>query len=343
MLRIHFTSEDVGRIRIAAGPVPAWEMLLSLHALRGPADHGIFGPWRARTLGTLDPSARLLLSLAPPRGYSPDFLTPADNDVEAAVDAVRSTARERLRTDLTLLAGQRGAATWMRPLAEGDAGAVRRVGTAMLRYHQRVLAPAWDRIHAVVAAERAARAADLLDGGVERMLSGLHPQIRWEAPVLSVAYPVRKDLQLGGRGLLLIPSYFCWGRPIALYDTGLDPVLVYPANRGAHRLVEPAHTSDGDSLARLLGATRAAVLEEIVAAEGVTGADIVRRLHISAASASEHATVLRQSGLIVSHRTANTVWHLPTPLGRAVLDGGTRGRRPPRTYPPRPTEADRVR
>ncbi|MFR0355132.1 winged helix-turn-helix domain-containing protein [Streptomyces sediminimaris] len=327
MLRIHFAGEDIGRVRIAAGPVPAWEMLLSLHALRGPADHGVFGPWRARTLGVLDASARLLLRLAPPRGYSPDFLTPtADNDIDSLVDAVQSTARRRLRTDLGLLAAQRGPAVWMRPLADGDTTALRCVGTAMFRYHQRVLAPAWDRIHAVVMAERAARVADLLDGGVERMLSRLHPHIRWEAPVLSVTYPVRKELHLGGRGLLLVPSYFCWARPIALRDSGLDPVLVYPANRGLQRLVEPPDTSNGDSLAQLLGATRAAVLQEIGGAEGVTGTDLVRRLRISPASASEHATVLRRAGFIVSHRTANTVWHMPTPLGRAVLerDSGVR-------------------
>lgn len=327
VLRIHFASEDIGRVRLAAGPRPAWEMLLSLHALRGPADHGVFGPWRARTLSTLDPSARLLLRLAPPRGYSPDFLTPAaDNDIESVVDAVQSTPRGRLRSELTLLADRRGPAGWMRPLAGGDTTALLRVGTAMLRYHQRALAPAWDHIRGVVAAERAARAADLLDGGVERMLSRLHPQIRWEAPVLSVAYPVRRELHLGGRGLLLVPSYFCWARPIALHDSGLDPVLVYPANRGLQRLTDVPKASNGDSLAHLLGATRAAVLEEIAGAEGVTGTDLVRRLRISPASASEHASVLRRAGFVVSHRTANTVWHMPTPLGRAVLERGTGGR-----------------
>ncbi|MFD9002380.1 ArsR/SmtB family transcription factor [Streptomyces sp. NPDC059582] len=323
MLRIHFTSEDIGRIRIAAGPVPAWEMLLSLHALHGRADHGVFGIWRTRTLGLLAPSARLLLRLAPARGYSPDFLTPTvDNDVESAVEAVQSTARTRLRADLALLAGRSAAAaSLLRPLAEGEAEALRHLGSAMRLYHQRALAPAWERIHAVVAAERAARAADLMAGGVERMLGSLHPQIRWESPVLTVAYPVRKELHLGGRGLVLIPSYFCWARPIALRDERLDPVLVYPANRGLQRLVEPADRSGAGCLARLLGATRAAVLEEIAAAEGITGADLVRRLRISPASVSEHATVLRQAGLVFSHRTANTVWHLPTPLGRAVLDG----------------------
>ncbi|MGY6021688.1 winged helix-turn-helix domain-containing protein [Streptomyces spinosirectus] len=340
MLRIHFAGEDIGRVRIAAGPVPAWEMLLSLHALRGQADHGVFGPWRAKTLRVLDPSARLLLRLAPPRGYSPDFLTPAaDYDIDFLVDTVRSTARGRLRTDLGLMAAQSGPAGWMRPLADGDTTALRRVGSAMLRYHQRALAPVWDHIHSVVTAERAARVAGLLDGGVERMLSELHPQIRWEAPVLSVTYPVRRELHLGGRGLLLVPSYFCWARPIALHDSNLDPVLVYPANRGMQRLAETPDTSDGASLAHLLGATRAAVLQEIAGAEGVTGTDLVRRLRISPASASEHATVLRRAGFVVSHRTANTVWHMPTQLGRAVLEGGAGGRAR-RANQPCPTEAE---
>lgn len=321
MLQIHFTSEDTRRIRVAAGPLPAWEMLLSLHVLgERTAGHPVFGPWRARALRTLDGSSRPLLSLAPPKGYSPDFLTPAHTDVESAVEAVRSTPRTRLRHELALLAGPRASPGGLRPLADGDVGALRRLGEAMRQYHDQVLAPVWDRLHAVVSAERAARAADLLDGGVERMLSRLHPRIRWEAPVLSTPYPVRRELRLAGRGLLLVPSYFCWARPIALHDTELEPVLVYPADRGLERLVDPAGGSRGNGPARLLGATRAAVLEEITATGGLTGTDIVRRLRISPASVSEHATVLRHTGLIMSHRTANTVWHMPTPLGRAVLD-----------------------
>ncbi|MGW0561714.1 hypothetical protein ACWDZ4_14150 [Streptomyces sp. NPDC003016] len=40
----------------------------------------------------------------------------------------------------------------------------------------------------------------------------------WRPPVLEVDHPVGRDLQLEGRGLLLIPSYFCWRRPITLID-----------------------------------------------------------------------------------------------------------------------------
>ncbi|GEC04739.1 hypothetical protein SSP24_23940 [Streptomyces spinoverrucosus] len=74
-------------------------------------------------------------------------------------------------------------------------------------------------------------------------------------------------------------------------------------------------------MARLLGRTRAAVLEEIAASDGTTGGDIVRRLGMSAASASEHTTVLRKAGLVVSRREANMVWHTLTPIGRALVVG----------------------
>ncbi|MEU8191559.1 winged helix-turn-helix domain-containing protein, partial [Micromonospora carbonacea] len=73
-----------------------------------------------------------------------------------------------------------------------------------------------------------------------------------------------------------------------------------------------------DALAALLGRTRAAVLEATDA--GCTTGEVARRLRISPAAASQHATVLRNAGLLVSHRDRNTVLHTLTPLGRAILD-----------------------
>lgn len=322
MLHIHLSTEDLSRIRLAAEPDPGWEMLLSLHALGGTPDHIVFGPWRAEALSGLDPSTRLLLQLAPPRGYSPDFLTPAGGtDLESVVDAVVSTGRARLRSELTLLAAQRHTAPWMRMMAEGEAHTMRRLGAAMHRYHQRVLSRPWNRIRAVVEAERASRVRDLLDGGVERLLSNIHPLVRWDPPVLRVDYPVRQVVHLNGRGLLLIPSYFCWRRPVALRDEKLNPVLVYPANRGLQPLTEDPTVPKGAALGRLLGRTRAAVLEEIAASSGTTGGEIARRLGMSAASASEHTGILREAGLILSHRVSNTVWHTLTPLGQALVEG----------------------
>jgi DNA-binding MarR family transcriptional regulator len=322
VLNIHFTPQDVSKVRLAAAPEPSWELLLSLHALGASPDHIVFGPWRAMALNPLDPSISLLRRLTPARGYSPDFLTPGAGDsLESAVDAVMSVGRTRLRGELALLPARRQADPRIRGLALGEPETMRRLGEAMRRYHHRVLARPWPRIRAVIDGERALRARDLLDGGVERLLGNIHPLARWEPPVLKVAYPVHQDLFLNGRGLLLVPSYFCWSRPITLRDGTLDPVLVYPANRGLQLLTENPGTSQPTALARLLGPTRAAVLEEIAMSNATTGGELARRLGISAASASEHAATMREANLITSRRVTNTVWHTLAPLGQALLEG----------------------
>ena len=84
-------------------------------------------------------------------------------------------------------------------------------------------------------AERALRARSFLDGGCEGMLSALHPTISWAPNVLSIEsrFPQR-DVHLRGQGLVLVPSYFCWERPIMLRDQSRSPVLVYPVARDLH-------------------------------------------------------------------------------------------------------------
>jgi DNA-binding transcriptional ArsR family regulator len=329
VLYIHFTGADLTRVRIAAEPDPGWELLLSLHTLGAPGA-GRSLPVRRPVAGTVpDPALGMLLELAPPRGYSPDFLTPGGApDIGSSVDAILTTGRERLRAELSVLAaGRRRPPNWLRAMADGDPEIMTRLGSALRGYHGRILGRRWDRVRVVTAAERAQRVRDLIDGGVERLLGGLHPLIRWEPPVLVVDYPVHQELHLHGRGLLLIPSYFCSGRPITLRDPGLDPVLVYPAARGGHpadRAAEP----DRAALARLLGRTRAAVLEDIALSSGTTGGGIARRLGMSDASASEHAAVLRGTGLVETHRVDNRVRHTVTPLGRALLDGRQQPGRP---------------
>jgi len=88
-------------------------------------------------------------------------------------------------------------------------------------------------------------------------------------------------------------------------------VLVYPANRDAR----PTHHER--SLAALLGRTRAAVLATLVT--GHTTTQLAQRVGISLASASEHAAVLREAGLVASRRTGGTMLHTLTPLGSRLL------------------------
>lgn len=323
MLRFHFTSDDLARVRIAPGPDPMWEVLLSAHVVNQRSGSMLFGPWRQRVLSGMGPAARMLLRLTPPRGYSPDFLTPVTgtDDFDSGLDAVLSTPRKRLGNDIALLARGHRPHLWMRDLADGSAPAVRGLGVALRAYYEHAVAPYWSGIRAAVDVDRATRTRAWVEGGTELALRTLHPSIRWQHPVLAVATAAERDVHLAGRGLLIIPSYFCVRTPITLADAELPPVLIYPIVRepvGLERSVE-TRLDGGRQLTALLGRTRAAVLR--VLGTGATTSEIAHRLAISPASASEHATVLRNAGLITSGRERNTVVHALTPLGQTLLDG----------------------
>ncbi|MFE9203775.1 ArsR/SmtB family transcription factor [Micromonospora sp. NPDC007230] len=334
MLKIIFSSEDILRTRVAPAADPVWELVLSLHLLQGRGRDPLLTPWRrtvANTLRMEESSGerfRLLLALNPPRGYFPDFLTPyaSKNGLAAGLEAVRGTPVDMLHRDLTRLAEENVLPAPAAGLARGEPEVLRHLTGSMARYQELAVTPYWSRIQAAVEADRARRARAMLDGGAEGLLASLRPSMRWADGVLEVLdYPDTRELHLDGRGLLLVPSFFCARTPVALVDPALPPVLVYPVDRlggltpapglGARRNADGASR---EALAALLGRTRAAVLE--AADEGCTTGEMARRLSISAAAASQHTSVLRNAGLLVSHRDRNTVLHTLTPLGRAVLD-----------------------
>jgi DNA-binding transcriptional ArsR family regulator len=327
MLKIIFSSEDILRTRVASAADAVWELVLSLHLLQGRGSEPLLLEWRravARALRTASDAEqfRLLFALNPPRGYFPDFLTPyASRDgFEAGLAAVRRTPVDMLRRDLTLLAEENPLPAPADALARGEPEVLRHLTDSMARYRALAVDPYWSRIQAAVEADRARRARAMLDGGPEGLLDSLRPSMRWTGEVLEVLdYPDTRDLRLDGRGLLLVPSFFCARTPVALLDPTLPPVLVYPVDRlGGLAAVLEADDADRDALAALIGRTRAAVLA--AAENGCTTGEVARRLNISAAAASQHASVLRRSGLLVSHRDRNSVLHTLTPLGRAVLE-----------------------
>lgn len=147
------------------------------------------------------------------------------------------------------------------------------------------------------------------------MLDTFRPMLRWEPSVLSAVYPVDRDVYLGGRGLLLVPSYFCRRTPVALVDDQLLPVLVYPAHPPVRERTGTPHAR----LAPLLGHTRAAVLQTLRAP--CTTTELAELAGVSLSSASEHAAVLRRAGLVASVRERQRVRHILTNLGADLLGG----------------------
>ncbi|MFE6663226.1 ArsR/SmtB family transcription factor [Streptomyces sp. NPDC057697] len=324
MLRIHFTTEDLTRIRIARTPDPLWEIAFSLHRLQSARGRWAFAEWHraARTKLTGTPLGtavrRVLLQVLPRARYFPDFLTPpeAEEGLAAGCAAILDTPPDRVRREVAALDRIVGAPAWAARLTERRPR--EELVSALRAYHSAVIAPHDDRIRARIDGQRALLGRTVLDGGLDGLLAGLKPGMHWRPPVLEVDYADDRDMYLNGRGLRLVPSYFCWHRAVTFADPGLGPALLYPLHRS--RTPGPALPRDV-SLGALLGRTRAAALRTVVL--GATTSELARALGVSPATATHHASVLRDAGLIDSRRYANTVLHTVTPAGAALL-------RPPR-------------
>ncbi|MEV6385866.1 helix-turn-helix domain-containing protein [Streptomyces sp. NPDC051773] len=327
MLRIHFTDSDLARTRVAAEPDPLWEICASLHRFQTRQGRWAYADWyrtarvRLHTADLTRTLRTLLLPLVPRATYFPDFLTPpeAAEGLDAGLEAILATPPRRVLKEVGRLARTSGAPAWVLRLAEGDMR--KELVQAMRTYHDTVIAPHADHIQARIEAERAARARAVLDRGPVGLVQNLGAGLRWQHPVLHAIYPEDRDLHLNGRGLLLVPSYFCWGNPVTFGDTTLDPVLIYSLRHEPHHTTLSGDLGSGAPLAALLGRTRAAVLRGV--ATGATTGELARAAGVSASSASQHATALRDAGLIVSHRHAASVLHTLTPLGAALLRANT--------------------
>ncbi|MEV6104926.1 helix-turn-helix domain-containing protein [Streptomyces sp. NPDC051940] len=322
MLRVYFTAEDLTRVRVAPGADVLWEISNSFQTLQRSDGTREFGEWRRWVRPRLSDSCLLLSPLLPPRGYSPDFLTPTRGDcgtLQAAVDTLLRTPAARLRTDLARAAAVRRLPRWTGPLARGDNEALLRLGRAVRTYHREALEPFWHRISAQIDADRMVRLNTLLEGGTEALLSGLGAHIRWRPPVLEAPYPVDHTIHLGGRGVTLQPSFFCWPTPFTLADPELPPVLGYPIRRDSDWLRPATAGRSGGALGRLLGHTRAAVLRASLT--GCSTVELARLLGVTHPAVSQHIGVLRDAGLVSTVRLEGRSLHVATAAGRALLRG----------------------
>ncbi|MFC4529441.1 ArsR/SmtB family transcription factor [Sphaerisporangium dianthi] len=330
MLRIHFTAEDIARTSLSRVADPLWEVLLSHFRLSDRDRPVCFQPWLVRLrsrpdlLTMMRPAGTLLSDLAPLGPYFPDFLTPPESaaGLDAGLDAVSATGRRRLRDELNLLHQtnrRRGRATpdWLAGLTDSQSGALTSLTTSLRKYHQAAVGSYDDLIRASVEADVTQRVSALLAGGVEALFRSFTPLMRWHRPVLEVRYDVEQDLYLQGRGLRLVPSFFCHGSAVSFADQDLPPVLIYPI-MSEHRW-ETITSVDRRPLAELMGATRATVLVALRHSASTT--ELAATLHTSLASMSRHTKTLRQAGLITSERRGPAILHALTPLGWTLLDG----------------------
>ncbi|MFI7133711.1 MarR family transcriptional regulator [Nonomuraea sp. NPDC050153] len=317
MLRIHVTPQDLLHLRFAPQPAPMVELTLAVMMLRRRRV-GVLDRWRHRALRAFPPEARPLLELAFPDS-GPEYLDTLEPDFDLAVDAVLSAPPQLVRMSLDDPLAPHPVTPWARRLALGDREAQLILERALRSAHAALLDPVWRRVVTGFRADLAHRTGLLLSGGVGTAMASVFPDARWHGNVLEISAPGEHDVHLNGSGAVMLPVAFWTGPPVMSRAVPGRPRLVmYPA-RIPLPLIADDHGAPTRSLTALLGRTRASVLHAVVDAPASTTSELARHLNISPGRASEHAAVLREGGLITSHRHRNTVLHSVTELGRGLL------------------------
>jgi hypothetical protein len=254
----------------------------------------------------------------------PEFVIPAPTGTGGSIDddlaALCRTRARRVRTSLRRVYGDDPLPDALTLLADHPAAGLRAVAAELRVAYDRLVAPHWTRIRAVLDADIAYRAKQLANGGADRLFADLNPDLHWRDGrlVLTGAYwPAERVVRRGPGGLVLIPVVL--GPPFVMIKgrTSTQTTVRYPA-RGVGALWTAGIRPPPDSAVRLLGRVRAGLLTAL--RSPATTTDLARALGVTPSAVSQHLGVLRDSGLVARERSGRAVLYLTTPLGLSLLD-----------------------
>ena len=318
MISFRFGPEDVANVRFAISPL--MELHNSVRTLDHPEATALHLPWVVATRERVaDLDIGVLRALQRSRAYTPDFINPPPSsplgDLDAELAEMLATPADQVRAEVRRVYAPRPLPAILRPFEDDPPVAVAALAELVRDYWTRALAPHWPRIRALLEGDVLYRARQLADGGAQRLLADIHPELRFADDTLFIDMPFEGHLDLDGRGLLFVPSAFTWPRPSASLEAPWQPFVVYPA-RGIASLWDPGRAAPPAALASLLGRRRASVLAALHAPRSTT--ELARALALSPGSVSQHLGVLRDAGLVDAHRVGRVVLYVRSPTGDAL-------------------------
>ncbi|MGR6914427.1 DUF5937 family protein [[Actinomadura] parvosata] len=252
----------------------------------------------------------------------PEFLVPAPRGSGASIEddlaALRRTPASQVRLSLRRVFGDDPPAP-VAALAERPTAGLRAIARELWAAYDRLIAPHWPRIRAVLDADVTYRARQLAAGGAQRLFAGLHPDLHWRDGRLRLeGSRWRSGLAVdrGPGGLVLMPVAL--GTPYVLIKkrTSTQTTVRYPA-RGVATLWTAGTRAPAGSTVRLLGRVRAGLLEAL--RSPATTTDLARALGVTPSAVSQHLRVLRESGLVACERSGRHVLYATTALGLSLL------------------------
>ncbi|MFG2139593.1 helix-turn-helix domain-containing protein [Streptomyces sp. NPDC048650] len=322
MLRIHFTADDLARVRFASRPAPLQELNVALMKMSLPDEPLLFGRWRHRLLRSL-PAAVLPLRDLAPAGRAPLFLDVFTDGAQDGLETLRTSCAGLVRSEIERVYASHPSPPppWIRDLHRADADAWHLLRRAQHAAFETALRPVWPQVQDLHRAEFTRHALTTAEHGIGRALTQLLPGAELREGTWELAAPVDRDIAPAGRDLVLLPTFHWTGHPLVADLPGRPLFLTYPAGSGLPLTPDGAQGTDG-ALSGVLGRTRVAVLHRL--ADAHTTSQLARRLGVSNATASAHAAALRGAGLVTTVRAGRAVLHRRTELGGLLVrgDGG---------------------
>jgi DNA-binding transcriptional ArsR family regulator len=328
MIRYRFGRDDLLRTRFAITPV--FELIGAFYALRDPRRYSVHRPWVDWARPRLEDLDLRLLDVATPAGgpYWPVFCGPPPRVPRAEIDdelaRIGATPPDRVAAELRR-SYPAGVPPAGRSFIDNPAVARDRLVEQMKAFWEAALAPWWGVIANLLESEVAWRARRLASVGPQAAFAGLHETVRWHDSTLSVSPTAKaaEDIELAGRGLLLIPAAFTWPSVWPRTDSPWEPALVYPPP-GVADLWTTDEPPNG-TLETLIGQRRARILLELERPAATL--ELAARIGSSPGGASDHLRVLREAGLVTARREGRWVIYSRTALGDSLCGGRDRGQR----------------
>lgn len=324
MMRIRVSAEDLAHTRFAFSAL--WETVASYRALRKPEKHPLHLPWmreaRAAIAG-LD--LAVIDALLGPNGCYLDFLTPPPTtplpDFHAELERLLATPAAAIERDIGNLRANRSKLPAnaiqgpLEPFLIDPRGSLEQLVEALERYWEAALAAHWPRLRALLEADVMYRARRFALEGPERLLDELHPLVRYRAGRLEIAGSCAVDLDLSGRGLLLIPSVFM--DYTLMFEPPWQETIQYGA-RGTAGLWCDSPAPAEEALEKLLGSTRARLLRQLLTPS--TTSQLAHQFRVTPGAVSQHLAWLRAAGLVGSRRNGRSVYYTLSPIGEGLLE-----------------------
>jgi DNA-binding transcriptional ArsR family regulator len=330
MISIPLSTEDLTKVRFA--PSPLWETVTSFAVLLHHRGDTVHAPWATRARRVL-PGTDLspLLAAMCLEKHCPDFLSPPPEVSVATFDEelerLKTTPPEVVHTEVQLLVqAQKEQFSPLSPEKEclletylrEPEGSLKRLVDTLRRYHHLTIAPYWPRIRGLLEGDTIKRGQALALGGVEALLSNLHPKASYSGGVLTLDKTYEALMEPAGRGITLVPCVFAWPRVEVLVQPGYKPTLAYGPRGVTNLWSSSSPAPKGTALEAALGTVRASVLKSLSPMPSTT-TELAHQLRLSPATISAHLSRLKAAELVEPHRSGKKVYYRLSGPGESLL------------------------